>query len=110
MAKSMGDSKLWAFLAYFLGIIGFILVLVLKKDDRFAMYHAKQSLVLFLFSIALYVIAMILTPIMFLYVFYLFWVIYILIFVFWIIGIVNAVTGKTKPLPLIGGLAEKLKF
>ncbi|MBW2978787.1 DUF4870 domain-containing protein, partial [Candidatus Woesearchaeota archaeon] len=104
------DSKLWAFLAYFLSIVGFVLVLAMKKNDRFALYHAKQSLVLFIASVILYVAAMLLTPVMLFFIFYIFWVIYIVVFVLWIIGIVNAVTGKTKPLPIIGGFAEKFKF
>jgi uncharacterized membrane protein len=110
MAKVSDEGKLWAFLAYFLSIVGFVLVLALKKNNKFAMYHAKQSLVLFIASIILYVLAMILTPILLFFVFYLFWIIYLLIFILWIIGIINAVSGKMKPLPIIGGFAEKFKF
>ena len=51
MAKSDGNSKIFAFLAIFLGIIGFLIVLIAKKDDAYAMFYAKQSLILFIFSI-----------------------------------------------------------
>jgi uncharacterized membrane protein len=105
MAKKSSDSTLWAFLAYFLSIVGFILVLALKKKDKFAMYHAKQSLALFIIYFAGYVILIVT-------------VIGILLLPFWgilmlimsILGIINALKGKTKPLPITGKLAAKFKF
>jgi len=105
MAKKSSDSTLWDFLAYFLSIVGFILVLALKKKDKFAMYHAKQSLALFIIYIIGYVvlfisvIGILLLP---------FWG--ILMFIVSILGIINALTGKMKPLPITGKLAAKFKF
>jgi len=108
MAKkgSIGESRVWAFLAYLLSIIGFILVLVLKKNDRFAMYHAKQSLVLFIIYLAGYLILTFIPILgwMLLAVWWLFGLIWA------IIGMINALTGKQKPLPIIGGLAQKFSF
>jgi uncharacterized membrane protein len=105
MAKGQDDSKLWAFLAYLLGIIGFILVLLVKKDNKFAMYHAKQSLVLFI----CWVIVMILTPIPIIG-----WIggpiLGVVIFILWILGIVNALSGKQVPVPIVGKFADKLSF
>ena len=105
MAKGQDDSKLWAFLAYLLGIVGFVLVLLLKKDNKFAMYHAKQSLVLFI----CWVVVMILTPIPIIG-----WIggpiLGVCLFILWIIGIINALTDKMKPLPLIGKFADKINF
>lgn len=105
MAKK-SDSTLWAFLAYFLSIVGFVLVLALKKNDRFAMYHAKQSLALFIIYMIGYVV-LILIPILGWMVLTVWW----LFGLIWsIMGIINALTGKTKPLPITGKLAEKFKF
>ena len=108
-AKKRGmkeDSKIWAFVAYLLSLIGFILIYVLKKDDDFAMYHAKQSLVLFIFSAFIGIIGTILP--------FIGWIVIltgnVLIIALWVQGIVLALTGQKKPLWLIGTYAEKMKF
>ncbi|HSU72451.1 MAG TPA: DUF4870 domain-containing protein [Candidatus Binatia bacterium] len=106
MAKQ-SESKLWAFLAYLLSIIGFVLVYLLHKDDKFAMYHAKQSLVLFIFAVIVSVVGSILPVIG--------WLIIlpvgeILVLILAILGIVNALKGEMKPLWLIGKYADKFKF
>ena len=106
MAKN-SESKLWAFLAYLLSIIGFVLVYLLKKDDKFAMYHAKQSLVLFLFAVIIAVVGSI-VPV-------LGWFIIlplgnVLVLVLAVMGIINALQGKMAPLWLIGKYADKLSF
>ncbi len=106
--KSSGDddSKLFAILAYVLGIIGFLIVLLAKKDNRFAMYHAKQSLVLFIAYVVVSVLGVI--PIIGWFVI---WPIgFLVCFILWIIGIINAAQDKMKPLPIIGKYAEKFNF
>jgi uncharacterized membrane protein len=109
--KKMADdeSKIFAFLAYLLSIVGFLVVLLAKKDDKFAMYHAKQSLVLFIAWIAVWVVSMVL-----LFIPFIGWLISTLLWIFllvlWILGMVNALTMKQKPLPVIGQYAEKIKL
>ncbi|MBT7927955.1 hypothetical protein HN695_06490, partial [Candidatus Woesearchaeota archaeon] len=51
------DDKVFAFLGAFIPIIGFIIVLLAKKDSKLAMYHAKQGLVLGIVAIIVSVIA-----------------------------------------------------
>jgi len=102
-----GESKLFAFLAYFLGLIGFVIVLLAKKKDSFAMYHAKQSLVLSIFAVIVYVCGMFIPIIG--------WFIilplgYLAILIFWIMGVIRALTGEEKPLPIIGKYGENLKL
>lgn len=99
------DSKMWAFLAYLLSIVGFVLVLATKKNDAYAMYHAKQSLVLFLAWVIAWIV--ILVPFIGWLVS---WILYILLFVLWIIGMVNALNGKKVPLPVIGSFADKINL
>jgi len=107
MAKGKeDDGKIFGFLAYLLGIIGFLIVLLAKKDNKFAMYHAKQCLVLCIVSVIAVVIAMI--P--FVGWFVLGPILYVIILVLWIIGMVNALTGKEKPLPIIGKYGEKINL
>ncbi len=104
MAKQ-GESKLWAFLAIFLGIIGFLIIFLAKKEDKYAMYYAKQSLVLFIVAVAAFIIGMI--PL-------LGWVIApiltLIVFILWIIGLVYSVSGQMKPIPLVGKYADKLNI
>ncbi|MBQ6878354.1 MAG: hypothetical protein IJO22_08170 [Oscillospiraceae bacterium] len=80
-----------------------IVTILCAKDDAFARYHANQGLVLLLANIAAAVAGFILG---FIPVIggILAWVISIALFVLMILGIVNAVTGKMKPLPFIGGI------
>lgn len=103
MAKEVsGESKLFAFLAYLLNIVGFIIVLLVKKDDKFAMYHAKQSLVLFVAWVVICVVGLVIPFIL--------PIGGLLLLILWVIGVINALTGKEKPLPLIGKYGEKLKL
>lgn len=102
-SSSKGDSRLWAFIGY-LGILC-LLPLLLKRDDAFAQYHAKQGLVLFITGVIISIIGII--P-------FLGWAIgffgIIFVVVLWIIGIINALSGKEKPLPILGSFAQKLSI
>jgi uncharacterized membrane protein len=101
------EGKVWAIIGY-LGIL-FLVPLLAKKDNKFALYHAKQGLILFIAEIVIWVVAFILMFIRFVG-----WaiaaILWIAILVLFIIGIVNAATGKYKALPLIGQIAEKWKI
>lgn len=106
VSKEVEEGKIFAFLAYLLGIIGFVIVLLAKKDNKFAMYHAKQSLVLFIVAVIGWIILMFIP--------FLGWVLlpiwWIIMLIFTILGIINALTGKEKELPIIGKYAEKIKI
>ncbi len=101
--KLKQDSKLFAFLAVFLSIVGFIIVLIAKKDDKYALYYAKQSLVLFISWIVAGVVVIVpligwvATPIL-----------YLLVFILWIIALVYSLSGELKRTPIIGEFAEKI--
>ena len=91
-------NKTMAILAYF---IFFLPLLTDAKDSPFAKFHANQSLVLFLFVVAVNIIGAIIP--------FLGWFIVlpigsIMAIVFWIMGIMNAANGKMKELPMIGGI------
>ncbi|MBQ4118190.1 MAG: hypothetical protein IJD08_04320 [Oscillospiraceae bacterium] len=80
-----------------------IVTILCAKDDVFARYHANQGLVLLIANIAAAIAGFILGFIPFVGPIVA-WVINIALFVLMILGIVNAATGKMKPLPLIGGI------
>jgi uncharacterized membrane protein len=78
----------------------FFLPYIAAKDSKFAMFHANQSLVLLIVAVAGNIVLP-LIPI-------LGWILWpffgLAVFVLWIIGVVNALNGKTKELPLIGSI------
>jgi len=105
--KEVEEGIVWAIIGY-LGIL-FLVPLLAKKDNKFALYHAKQGLVLFIAEIIIWVVAVVLAfiPIIGWIIALVLW---ILLLVMFIMGIVNAATGKYKALPIIGGIAEKWKI
>lgn len=95
-AEDIENYKVIALFAY-LGIL-FLVPLIAGKESPYARFHTNQGIVLFLTAIVGNVFVLIpglrwLTP-----------VISILCTVLGILGIINAVTGKAKELPLIGKL------
>ncbi|NLA05547.1 MAG: hypothetical protein GX881_07535, partial [Firmicutes bacterium] len=90
-------------LAY-LGIL-FLIPLLAKKDSPYSQFHAKQGIVLFIGWVAATVINVI--PILGQIVFV---IAGLFFFVLFIIGVINALSGKAKELPLIGQLGHKFNF
>jgi uncharacterized membrane protein len=111
-------SKHLAFLAYLLSIPGWLYVLLFHRKDKFAVYHAKQSMMLTIFALAApaawAVAAWVLTwiPLAGSFVgaalFSLVIAAYFFLGVAWILGMVYALQAKMKPLPMIGGWTERL--
>ena len=87
-------------------LVFFIPLLTDAKNDPFVKYHVKQGIVLLVSAIiawliiqALPVIGLVMAPLL-----------DVAIIVLLIIGIMNAVKGVEKPLPLIGQFADKIKI
>lgn len=103
------DRKLFAFLATFLSIIGFIIAIAIKKDDQYVMHYAKQSLVVFIVAVIGAVINSILMWIPFLG-----WAIAALINLFvlilWIFSWIYALSDEEKEVPIVGHFGEKFNF
>ncbi len=89
------ENKVIAALSY-LGLL-VLVPLLAKKDSPFCQFHAKQGLVLLVAWVIIGAVTII--PI-------LGWIIGILgsifLFVCFLMGLINALTGETKELPLIG--------
>jgi uncharacterized membrane protein len=100
--KDVTDNKAIAAVGY-IGIL--FLIPLLKKDSPYAQFHAKQGLVLFILEMVLWVVAMV--PV-------LGWIVSfvggIIAFILFIIGLLNALNGKTEPLPIIGKFAGQFKI
>lgn len=94
--KDIQDNKMMAVLAY-LGILVLVPIFA-AKESKFARYHANQGLVLALAEVAFAIVYSILVGILST----LLGLLWLGFVVLAIIGIVNAVNGRMKPLPLIG--------
>jgi uncharacterized membrane protein len=99
-------GKLFATLSYACNFVGapFWIVPLVMRDNAFSLYHAKQNLVLFLFTLAGMLVSI---PLMFVCVGYVTaMAIWVLDIVLIILGLINVSNNQMKPLPVIGGLAE----
>ena len=106
--EGQDDSKLFAFLAVLLSVVGFIIALVAKKDDKYVMFYAKQSLILFLTGIAVKVLTVLLAiTIIGIIAIPIVWVLYAVI---WVVVLVNSISGKEKEAPIIGKYARSIKL
>jgi uncharacterized membrane protein len=111
------QNKVWAVLAYVLFLIP---LLAAPKDSKFARYHTNQGLNFFIFWLVLVIVLNIIQAIVIavtfssaaglvygfgggLLAFSFIWLIFaVVLIVFFIQGVLHAVRGETKPLPLIG--------
>lgn len=103
------DPKLWAALAYTLGLISGIVVLLVTRDehdDQYVRFHAMQSVLTFT-AIALIYILLPTIPIIGdfgalrgLY--------SMAVFCLWVLLIVKAVSGEAYRLPYVGDLAHTM--
>lgn len=89
------DSKLMAGLSY-IWILS-IIMLILKKDDEFVKFHAKQGLILFIISFVGFI------PIIG-------WIIALVVIILDIVGLIKALSGEKWKVPLVGDIAEKIKL
>ena len=99
--QEIQDGKIFATVGYW--AILCILPLILKKDNRFAVYHGKQGLVLFIFLVAGFILNII--PVFGAVVYRIVLFVY-LIFIFW--GTLGALAGRQVYLPVVSPLAEKI--
>ena len=117
-ADDIEKNKVIAALAY-LGIL-FFLPLVAAPESKYGRYHANQGVLLLITAVAGGIVLAILSPILTAILTAISWrlffirtllysVFYIGITVLAILGIVNAVGGKAKPLPVIGKLFTIIK-
>ncbi len=99
------ENKNLAIINY-ITIFGWLYVYITTKGtaDKLVKYHQRQFLGLFiisvLFSVALNVVAMIVPALAILSFVSLAFVI------LWIFGLINAINGVEKPIPVVGGMFE----
>ena len=96
MAEGSSDSNLIAAVSY-LWLLS-VVVLLVKKNDSYVNFHAKQGLVLFIASVILWVIPL------------LGWILNLVVFAMIIVGFIKALSGEKYKLPLVADIAEKIKI
>ena len=114
------SNKIFAFLSYLLLVPGWLLVLIIRRKDEHAKFHARQSLMINLFAFLVIALWFVLTwlliaipiigPILAWFVFAIVIAILIYLVIAWVMGIVRSFNPEVKPLPLGGSWALKLPF
>ena len=101
------DSKGYAFVATFFSIVGFIIALLAWRKDKYTMFYAKQSLVLFIVAIAVSILSTIVgwIPILGTIISV---VLQIFMFVLWLLSWIYALSGEEKYVPIFGHYADKI--
>ena len=102
-SKLKDDSKLFAFIAAFLSIVGFFIALLVKKDDKYVMHYAKQSLMVFIVFVVAW--AVMIVPIIG-------WIVgpivYLVGVILWLFSWIYALTGEMKIVPIVGEYSNKI--
>ncbi len=98
--KQILEGKIFAVLSY-LSILC-IIPLVFRKDNPFALNHAKQGLVLFVMEVAVFVVSVIFE-----------WILRPLIFILGLLslwGMIEALRGRSLRLPMISDIADRISL
>lgn len=105
------DGKTIAIISY-ITFIGWIVSYVMYSNNKsqLAIYHIRQSLGLFITGFALYIVMFIFLfiPILGWIISIIIWVCLVALFVLWIFGLVSAINGQEKPVPVIGETIQKI--
>lgn len=101
--QEIEEGKIFAVVSYWLILC--ILPLILKKDNKFAVFHGKQGLVLFIFLVAGFMFNII--PFLGHLVYRLILFIYMLL-ALW--GTIQALMGNYSRIPIVSDIAEKISL
>lgn len=104
-AAPVSEDRTPAILAY-ITLIGFIIAIVMHNGKKTALgaFHLRQVLGLFLTGLVIWIPCVIISLIPFVnFLMLVLWpVIGISLFVLWVMGLIAAVNGEQKPMPVIG--------
>ena len=103
--EEIESGKTMAILAYILFIIP--LVVEEAKQNKFAMFHTEQAIVIAILHLAGFILGTIGSMVCIGAIFYL---INLFAFVLWIMGLIYAIQGQVKAVPLVGQFGEKFNL
>lgn len=97
METSTDNGKTVAIIAY-ITLIGWIIALIINNGNKTAMgsYHLRQSLGIICVGVILNILASIIG------ISIISWIVWAGVLVLWILGILSAVQGEMKPVPVVG--------
>ena len=103
--KKSTDAEKYRGMAVIAYIVFFVPLLTDAKDNAYVKFHVKQGLMVLLTSIAVSVVGSILP--------FLGWFLIIpfgslFTLVIWVMGVLNAINGEQKELPIVGKYADQL--
>lgn len=111
--EEIESGKTMGILAYIL----FLIPLLTARDNKFAMFHTEQAIVLWIVFIVVYIALMLVNIVIGMIsdsiacvvsiLGILPWIAYL---VLWVMGLMNAIGGKVKELPVIGQYGAKLNL
>lgn len=103
------NYKLLAFIATFLSIIGFIIILLTKTQNKYVKHYARQSLVVFIFMLICFLISQValFIPIIGEYIEL---VLNLLVIAAWLISWVYSLMNKMLEVPVIGKYGRSINF
>jgi len=111
--EELEQGRTMAALAY----VFFLIPLLAAREQRYAMFHTEQAIVIWIGWVILRVGYGILHTVFYYSLnigfcgFGIFnWLIWVALIVFWVMGLVAALQKKTEPLPLIGDIASKFNL
>jgi uncharacterized membrane protein len=100
-----------------LAYVFFLIPLLAAREQRYAMFHTEQAIVIWIGWIILRIGYGVLHTVFYYSLnigfcgFGIFnWLIWVVLLVFWVMGLVAALQKKTTPLPLIGDIAAKFNL
>ena len=115
-----GPKRHFAFIAYLVPVLGWLYVLLFERRDEFVVYHAKQAVMLtitavvtpLIWAVAAWILAWVplVGSVLAASLFALVVLTYLSLAVVWIVGMINALTARAKPLPVVGRWAERISI
>lgn len=111
------SDRLIAAIAYLLPVLGWLYIWIFERKNRFAMFHLRQSVGIFLIVLMTFaawvVVGWVLTwiPYMFVFSIMLYGLVIVVVIVAviaWVIGIINALRLRQEYIPIFGRWANRL--
>ncbi len=98
MTESTADNGKTIAIISYITLIGWIIALVMHSSNKTKLgaFHIRQVLGIMLVGIALSIVGRVMGVLMFM------WVLNVAVFVLWVIGLVGAVNGEEKEVPILG--------